>query len=157
MSDNWFEGNTAESGGAGSTLASTTLIVGNSFCKNTAAGVLGTLGEGGALLINHPEMFERAEIIREKGTNRSQFFRGQVDKYTWVDFGSSYLPSELIAAFLWAQMEETKNITQRRMDIWNTYHTAFECLEIEGKARLPITPRECKHNAHMYYLLLHDY
>ncbi len=113
-------------------------------------------GEGGALLINDPELCERAEIIREKGTNRSQFFRGQVDKYTWVDFGSSYLPSELVAAFLWAQMEETKTITQRRMDIWNTYHAAFEHLELQGKIRRPIIPPECTHNAHMYYLLLQD-
>jgi len=113
-------------------------------------------GEGGALLINSPEMCERAEIIREKGTNRSQFFRGQVDKYTWVDFGSSYLPSDLVAAFLWAQMEEAKNITQRRLDIWNTYHSAFEHLETQGKIRRPFIPPDCKHNAHMYYLLLPD-
>ena len=113
-------------------------------------------GEGGALLINSPELCERAEIIREKGTNRSLFFRGQVDKYTWVDFGSSYLTSELVAAFLWAQMEESKAITSRRLDIWNEYHAAFEGLERRGKIRRPLVPAECKHNAHMYYLLLPD-
>lgn len=113
-------------------------------------------GEGGALLVNDPEMCERAEIIREKGTNRSQFFRGQVDKYTWVDFGSSYLPSELIASFLWAQMEESKDITRRRLDIWNVYHAAFEDLEQQGKIRRPVVVPQCVHNAHMYYLLLPD-
>jgi len=113
-------------------------------------------GEGGALLINDPDLAERAEIIREKGTNRSLFFRGQVDKYTWVDFGSSYLPSELIAAFLWAQMEEARSITERRLGIWRTYHTAFKDLEKKGRARRPIIPADCKHNAHMYYLLLPD-
>ena len=113
-------------------------------------------GEGGALLVNDPEMCERAEIIREKGTNRSQFFRGQVDKYTWVDFGSSYLPSELIASFLWAQMEESKDITCRRLAIWNEYHTAFEGLEQQGKVRRPVIASGCQHNAHMYYLLLPD-
>jgi dTDP-4-amino-4,6-dideoxygalactose transaminase len=113
-------------------------------------------GEGGALLINSPEMFERAEIIREKGTNRSQFFRGQVDKYTWVDFGSSYLPSELVAAFLWAQMEESEDITKRRLAIWHEYHSALEHLEEQGAIRRPFVPTECQHNAHMYYLLLPD-
>jgi dTDP-4-amino-4,6-dideoxygalactose transaminase len=90
-------------------------------------------GEGGALLVNDPELAERAEIIREKGTNRSQFFRGQVDKYTWVDIGSSYLPSELIAAFLWAQMEEADAITERRLNIWRRYHDAFADLERRGQ------------------------
>ena len=113
-------------------------------------------GEGGALLINSPEMIERAEIIREKGTNRSQFFRGQVDKYTWVDIGSSYLPSELIAAFLWAQMEAAQSITERRLHIWGTYHLGLEQLEIDGKLRRPIIPQHCSQNAHMYYLLLPD-
>lgn len=111
-------------------------------------------GEGGALLVNDPELAERAEIIREKGTNRSQFFRGQVDKYTWVDIGSSFLPSELIAAFLWAQMEEADNITRRRLDIWNTYHAAIEDLERRGKVVRPQVPMHCSHNAHMYQLLL---
>ena len=113
-------------------------------------------GEGGALLINSLEMCERAEIIREKGTNRSQFFRGQVDKYTWVDLGSSFLPSDLVAAFLWAQMEESKVITMRRLNIWKEYHAAFEDLEQQGKIRRPVVPSQCVHNAHMYYLLLPD-
>lgn len=113
-------------------------------------------GEGGALLINDPEMVERAEIIREKGTNRSKFFRGQVDKYTWVDMGSSYLPGEIIAAFLWAQMEEAENITRRRLAIWDSYHREFKLAEIAGKLRRPTIPAECKHNAHMYYILLPD-
>ena len=111
-------------------------------------------GEGGALLVNDPALAERAEIIREKGTNRSQFFRGQVDKYTWVDAGSSYLPSELIAAFLWAQMEEADAITKRRLDIWAHYHQWFASLEEAERVRRPTIPRECVHNAHMYYLLL---
>jgi dTDP-4-amino-4,6-dideoxygalactose transaminase len=113
-------------------------------------------GEGGALLINNPEFVERAEIIREKGTNRSKFFRGQVDKYTWVDVGSSYLPGEIIAAFLWAQMQEADSITARRMAIWNRYHEAFEDLEQAGRVRRLIVPNGCQHNAHMYYLLLED-
>lgn len=111
-------------------------------------------GEGGALLINDPVMIERAEIIREKGTNRSQFFRGQVDKYTWVDRGSSYLPSELIAAFLWAQMEEAEEITNRRLRIWDSYHQSLLHLESEGKLRRPRVPEMCQQNAHMYYVLL---
>jgi dTDP-4-amino-4,6-dideoxygalactose transaminase len=129
-----------------------------------AIGHLGTLsfhetknltsGEGGALLINDPNLAERAEIIREKGTNRSQFFRGQVDKYTWVDIGSSYLPGEIIAAFLWAQMEEAESITQKRLDIWQQYHDALGSLEASGKIRRPIIPDACYHNAHMYYVLL---
>ena len=113
-------------------------------------------GEGGALLVNSPRFSERAETIREKGTNRSQFFRGMVDKYTWVEIGSSYLPSELIAAFLWAQMEEADAITRRRLDIWNTYHQWFATLEQQGKVRRPVIPTDCSHNAHMYYLLLPD-
>lgn len=110
-------------------------------------------GEGGALLINDARFVRRAEIIREKGTNRSQFFRGQVDKYTWVDIGSSYLPSELIAAFLWAQMEEADDITHKRLAIWERYHEAFLMIEKRGLIRRPIIPDECRHNAHMYYLL----
>lgn len=113
-------------------------------------------GEGGALLINAPQFVEQAEIIREKGTNRSQFFRGQRDKYTWTDLGSSYLPSELVAAFLWAQMEEADAITGRRLDIWATYHKNFEAVEMQNLARRPCVPSECMHNAHMYYLLLPD-
>lgn len=111
-------------------------------------------GEGGALLINDPKFIERAEIIREKGTNRNQFFRGQVDKYTWVDTGSSYLPSELIAAFLWAQMEEANFITSERLAIWSLYHQFLKEQEATGKLRRPIIPKECEHNAHMYYILL---
>ncbi|CRY90907.1 perosamine synthetase [Synechococcus sp. WH 8103] len=113
-------------------------------------------GEGGALLINNSFFAERAEIIREKGTNRSQFFRGEVDKYTWFDIGSSYLPGELIAAFLWAQMEEAASITDKRLKIWDHYHQAFEALEETGRLRRPIVPEGCGHNAHMYYLLLRD-
>lgn len=111
-------------------------------------------GEGGALLVNDDSFFKRAEIIREKGTNRSQFFRGQVDKYTWCDIGSSYLPGELTAAFLWAQMEEAESIMQRRLQLWNEYHTAFASLEGHGLIRRPIVPPGCEHNAHMYYILL---
>jgi len=111
-------------------------------------------GEGGALLVNTPELSERAEIIREKGTNRSRFFRGQVDKYTWVDLGSSYLPSEVIAAFLAAQLDHAKEITDRRLSIWNTYHDSFSHLEVSGRVRRPTIPTDCQHNAHMYYLLL---
>ncbi len=113
-------------------------------------------GEGGALVINDDRFIERAEIIREKGTNRSQFFRGMVDKYTWVDIGSSYLPSEMIAAFLSAQLEESDKITKKRMHIWTTYHRLLEPLEKAGKLRRPIIPTECNHNAHMYYILLKD-
>jgi dTDP-4-amino-4,6-dideoxygalactose transaminase len=111
-------------------------------------------GEGGALLLNNPAFMERAEIIREKGTNRSLFFRGQVDKYTWVDIGSSYLPGEIIAAFLWAQMEEAEAMTARRMAIWQSYNDAFASLEDQGKVRRPVIPKDCTHNAHMYYLIL---
>jgi len=111
-------------------------------------------GEGGALLINDPRFVERAEIIREKGTNRSKFFRGQLDKYTWVDVGSSFLPGEIVAAFLWAQMEEAEAINQRRLGIWSNYHRWFANVEKTEKVRRPIVPKECSHNAHMYYLLL---
>jgi dTDP-4-amino-4,6-dideoxygalactose transaminase len=111
-------------------------------------------GEGGALIINDERFAERAEIIREKGTNRSQFFRGQIDKYTWCDIGSSYLPGELIAAFLWAQIENAENITNQRQGIWDCYHEAFISLEKNELVRRPIIPRDCSHNAHMYYLLL---
>ena len=113
-------------------------------------------GEGGALLINDAEFVQRAEIIREKGTNRSQFFRGQVDKYTWCDLGSSFLPGELIAAFLWAQMEAADDITAQRMALWNQYHHAFAALERKGLVRRPVLPDNGQHNAHMYYLLLPD-
>lgn len=113
-------------------------------------------GEGGALLVNRAEDAERAEVIREKGTNRSKFFRGQVDKYTWVDVGSSYLPSELIAAFLCAQMEQAEAITAQRLQLWGAYHAAFADLEREGRVRRPIVPAHCQHNAHMYYLLFNS-
>ena len=113
-------------------------------------------GEGGAILINSGEYESRAEIIREKGTNRSQFFRGEVDKYTWVDIGSSFLPGELIAAFLFAQMEDSSKITQNRIEVWNQYHQAFSELELMGRCRRPIVPPHCTHNAHIYYLLLED-
>lgn len=113
-------------------------------------------GEGGALLVNDDGFVDRAEIIREKGTDRSRFFRGEVDKYTWIDIGSSYLPSELIAAFLWAQMEQADQITQRRLTIWNRYHQSLAPLEEQGKLRRPIVPAGCEHNAHMYYILLPD-
>lgn len=111
-------------------------------------------GEGGALLINDPQLIERAEIIWEKGTNRSQFFRGEVDKYSWVDVGSSYLPSEISAAFLWAQLEIAEVITEKRLDAWYHYDLAFQNLESSGKLRRPIIPDGCQHNGHMYYLLL---
>lgn len=111
-------------------------------------------GEGGALLLNEPSLHDRAEIIREKGTNRSRFFRGQTDKYTWVDIGSSYLPSEIVGAFLWAQLEEADTITRRRLAIWNRYHEAFTPFADTGALRCPIIPRECLSNGHMYYLLL---
>ena len=113
-------------------------------------------GEGGALLVNDARLFERAEIIREKGTDRSRFFRGLVDKYTWVDLGSSYLPGELIAAFLLAQMEEADSITSRRVAMWQRYHEALEPLESRGLARRPVVPDGCRHNGHMYYLMLPD-
>ena len=111
-------------------------------------------GEGGALLVNDKELIGRAEIIREKGTNRSQFFRGQVDKYTWIDIGSSYLPGEVISAFLWAQMREAAEITTRRLRAWDEYHRSFEALELAGRLRRPVIPEECGQNGHMYYLLL---
>lgn len=113
-------------------------------------------GEGGALLIRDAGMAERAEVIREKGTNRSKFFRGQVDKYTWVDVGSSYLPSELIAAFLAAQVEEGEEITRRRIALWDRYHAWAEPYERRGELRRPIVPGNCTHNGHMYYMLLPD-
>lgn len=111
-------------------------------------------GEGGALLVNTPELGLRAEIIREKGTDRSSFFRGEVDKYTWQEVGSSFLPGELIAAFLWAQLEEAERITSARLASWQRYHDIIEPLEAKGMLRRPVVPEECKHNAHMYYVLL---
>jgi dTDP-4-amino-4,6-dideoxygalactose transaminase len=113
-------------------------------------------GEGGALLINDARFIERAEIIREKGTNRTQFFRGEIDKYTWVDIGSSFLPSELTGAFLSAQFEEADSITAQRLEIWHRYHKALAPLEAAGALRRPIVPADCEVNAHMYYILLND-
>jgi dTDP-4-amino-4,6-dideoxygalactose transaminase len=115
-----------------------------------------TCGEGGALLINDPVWIERAEIAYEKGTNRSQYFRGAVDKYTWVELGSSFLASDLNAAFLWAQFEDADRITARRKDIWHDYHRRFAGLEAADRLRRPIVPPECHHNGHAYYLLLPD-
>jgi dTDP-4-amino-4,6-dideoxygalactose transaminase len=111
-------------------------------------------GEGGALMINDADLVGRAEIVQEKGTNRREFFRGQVDKYTWVDIGSSYLPSEIAAAFLYAQFEEAGEITARRLELWEQYHAGFEALEQTGRVRRPVIPDGCVHNAHMFYLLV---
>ena len=135
--------------------------------KGRALGAIGDLGafsfhetknvisgEGGALLVSDPELAMRAEIIREKGTDRSRFFRGQVDKYTWQEVGSSFLPGELIAAFLWAQLEDADRITQERLVMWSRYHEMLEPMESGGLLRRPIVPADCQHNAHMYYVLL---
>jgi dTDP-4-amino-4,6-dideoxygalactose transaminase len=113
-------------------------------------------GEGGMLFINDPHFTDRAEIIWEKGTNRTQFFQGRVDKYTWVDVGSSYLPSDINAAFLWAQLEIAQTITEKRLYLWSLYHQLLEDLEVRGKIQRPIIPKNCNHNAHMYYILLQD-
>lgn len=119
--------------------------------KNYSAG-----GEGGATLINDAQLIERAEIIREKGTNRSQFFRGQVDKYTWRDLGSSYLMSDLQAAYLWAQLEQAEIINQRRLDLWQRYYDALQPIADQGHITLPVIPANCRHNGHMFYLKLKD-
>ncbi|QIX95641.1 dTDP-4-amino-4,6-dideoxygalactose transaminase [Cedecea sp. FDAARGOS_727] len=119
--------------------------------KNYTAG-----GEGGATLINDPSLIERAEIIREKGTNRSQFFRGQVDKYTWRDIGSSYLMADLQAAYLWAQLEAAEKINQQRLKLWQTYHDALAPLATSGRIELPSIPKDCVQNAHMFYIKLRD-
>ncbi len=110
-------------------------------------------GEGGALAVNFPAFRDRAEILREKGTNRSAFFRGMVDKYTWVDTGSSYLPGELVAAFLYGQLEKADTILQKRLTVWQNYHALLEDLECSGRIRRPVIPEECEHNGHMYYIL----
>ncbi|MCI9357963.1 MAG: dTDP-4-amino-4,6-dideoxygalactose transaminase [Lachnospiraceae bacterium] len=115
-----------------------------------------TMGEGGALLFQKDQSLETAEIIREKGTNRSQFFRGQIDKYTWVDYGSSYLPSELNAAYLWGQFTMFREIQNDRMETWKFYHQAFQELEQAGYLTRPVIPSYARHNAHMYYLKLKD-
>ena len=113
-----------------------------------------SMGEGGAIIINNPEYNERAEILREKGTNRAKFFRGQVDKYTWVDYGSSYLPSDLNAAYLWAQLEKADEINNNRLESWNKYYSALKPLEDQKLIELPVIPNECEHNAHMFYVKL---
>ncbi len=113
-----------------------------------------SMGEGGALIINNAAYNERAEILREKGTNRSKFFRGQVDKYTWVDFGDSYLPSEMNAAYLWGQLEIADEINDNRLAAWNRYYAAFKPLADAGMLALPVIPEDCVHNAHMFYVKL---
>lgn len=115
-----------------------------------------SMGEGGALLINCDNAVERAEIIREKGTNRTKFFRGQVDKYTWVDLGSSYLQSELNCAYLYAQIENPDIINESRIKAWNKYYEQLKPLEEEGDIALPVIPQECVHNAHMFYIKVKD-
>ena len=115
-----------------------------------------SMGEGGAILLREDDKLELAEIIREKGTNRSKFFRGQVDKYTWVEAGSSYLPSELNAAYLWAQLQNAEEITSNRMAAWNQYYQELKDLSDSGKIELPCIPKECKHNAHMFYMKAKD-
>ncbi len=130
-------------------------------------GILGALsfhetknlscGEGGAIIINDPGLIERSEIIREKGTNRKQFFRGMVDKYSWTDIGSSFLPSELEAAFLWAQMQSATAINDSRIASWNAYDKGFNQLEKEGRLRRPVVPTGCLHNAHLYYILVENF
>ncbi len=137
--------------------------------KGRALGAIGTygcysfhetknfsMGEGGAILIQDENKIEEAEVVREKGTNRAKFFRGQIDKYTWVDKGSSYLPSDMNAAYLYAQLEMAETITAARMDVWNRYHAAFASLEEEGRIERPFVPEHCEHNAHMYYLKCKD-
>lgn len=113
-------------------------------------------GEGGAIVINDEAYLERAEIIREKGTNRNKFFRGEVERYTWVDVGSSYLPSDLLAAFLYAQFESMEKIIRRRQEIFEYYNGALKPLEDAGLVRLPIVPPECRHNNHLFYIILKD-
>ncbi|MBQ9155465.1 MAG: dTDP-4-amino-4,6-dideoxygalactose transaminase [Eubacterium sp.] len=115
-----------------------------------------SMGEGGCLLIKDPAYIEKAEIIREKGTNRSKFFRGEIDKYTWVDAGSSYLPSDLNAAYLWAQFEAADAIFNDRMRSWNQYYELLSPLQEKGCIDLPIIPEECSHNAHMFYVKARD-
>ena len=119
--------------------------------KNYTSG-----GEGGLLIINEDKFKERAEIIREKGTNRSQFFRGMVDKYSWVDIGSSYLPSDIQAAYLWGQLEKSDDINKSRLESWSYYYEQLQDLEEAGKIELPTIPNDCKHNAHMFYIKVKD-
>jgi dTDP-4-amino-4,6-dideoxygalactose transaminase len=137
--------------------------------KGRALGTIGQLGslsfhetknivsgEGGALLVNGEHFHDRAEILREKGTNRRQFLRGQIDKYTWVDLGSSYLPSELNAAVLMAQLERAREITTARVEVWNQYYAVFADLEAKGRVKRPTVPEHCLHNGHIFYLLAGD-
>ncbi|WP_288776165.1 dTDP-4-amino-4,6-dideoxygalactose transaminase [uncultured Psychrobacter sp.] len=119
--------------------------------KNYTSG-----GEGGLLIINDDQFKERAEIIREKGTNRSQFFRGMVDKYSWVDIGSSYLPSDIQAAYLWGQLEKVEEINNYRLKAWSYYYDRLKSLATEGKIELPTVPHDCDHNAHMFYIKVSD-
>jgi dTDP-4-amino-4,6-dideoxygalactose transaminase len=139
----------------------------NSFYNGRALGSIGDLGcysfhetknyicgEGGALCINAPELIQRAEIIRDKGTNRQRFFRGEVDKYTWVDVGSSYVPSEICSAFLYAQLEEMDRISDRRREIYLNYRRALKPLEAEGLLQLPVIPEDCSSNYHMFFVIL---
>lgn len=139
----------------------------NSWYAGRALGSIGDLGcysfhetknyicgEGGALCINDPELIQRAEIIRDKGTNRQRFFRGEVDKYTWVDVGSSYVPSEICSAFLYAQLEELERISERRSEVYQTYRRALKPLAAEGLLQLPVIPEDCDSNFHLFYAIL---
>ena len=141
----------------------------DSFYKGRSLGIIGDMGcfsfhetknimsgEGGLFVTNNEKLAERAEIIREKGTNRSKFFRGQVDKYTWVDKGSSYLPSDIIAAYLYSILEISDQIQTKRISVWQKYYKAFEALETQGYIRRPIIPESCTNNGHMFYLLLNN-
>lgn len=141
----------------------------NAFYKGKALGTIGdfgcysfhetknySMGEGGAILFQDDRYLEPAEILREKGTNRSQYFRGQIDKYTWVDYGSSYLPSDMNAAYLWAQLEEADKINDKRLSIWNFYHEELKELEDKGVLERPYIPEYATHNAHMYYIKVKD-
>jgi dTDP-4-amino-4,6-dideoxygalactose transaminase len=141
----------------------------NAKYKNKYLGTIGDIGtysfhetknyicgEGGAIVLNNDRFIERAEIIREKGTNRSKFFRGEVDKYTWVDIGSSFLPSDILAAFLFAQLENMEKINKRREEIFNFYYKALIPLVNDGKLRLPYVSSECESNSHLFYIILQD-
>ncbi|HKM34576.1 MAG TPA: dTDP-4-amino-4,6-dideoxygalactose transaminase [Lachnospiraceae bacterium] len=130
--------------------------VGNFGCLSFHETKNYSMGEGGALLIRDEKDIEEAEIIREKGTNRSKFFRGQIDKYTWVNFGSSYLPSDMNAAYLYAQLEVADEINDSRMAIWNRYYKNLTSLRDSGKIELPFIPKDCVHNAHMFYIKVKD-
>ncbi len=140
------------------------------FYKEKPLGTIGDLGclsfhetkniisgEGGCLILNNPNFIERAEIIREKGTNRTKFFRGEIDKYTWVDIGSSYLPSDMISAYLYAQLEESDKILNHRIKLWNLYNNFFEIYERKGYIKRPYIPAYCRHNAHIYYILFENF